>query len=40
MMTELLPYYQEAPGLIAAPVGLLATTLLALILIQHEEKNA
>ncbi|WZJ20158.1 ABC transporter permease [Azonexus hydrophilus] len=40
MMTELLPYYQEAPWLIAAPVGLLATTLLALILIQHEEKAA
>lgn len=40
MMIELLPYYQEAPWLIAAPVGLLATTLLALILIQHEEKQA
>lgn len=37
MMTELLPYYQEAPWLIAAPVGLLATTLLALVLIQHKE---
>lgn len=40
MMIELLPYYQEAPWLLAAPVGLLATTLLALVLIQHKEGGA
>jgi peptide/nickel transport system permease protein len=40
MMIELLPYYQEAPWLIGAPVGLLATTLLALVLIQHKEAGA
>jgi len=40
MMIELLPYYREAPWLIVAPVGLLATTLLALVLIQHKESDA
>ena len=37
MMIELLPYYQEAPWLIAAPVLLLTLTLLGLVLIRPQE---
>ncbi|MFN3984561.1 MAG: ABC transporter permease [Rhodocyclaceae bacterium] len=37
MMTELLPYYQEAPWLIASPVVLLAVTVLGLALVTGTE---
>ncbi|HAY10674.1 MAG TPA: ABC transporter permease, partial [Thauera sp.] len=40
MMIELLPYYQEAPWLIAAPVLLLTLTLLGLVLIRPQEAVA
>ncbi len=37
MMVELLPYYQEAPWLVAAPVGLLILTVLGLVLVTGTE---
>jgi peptide/nickel transport system permease protein len=40
LMTEALPHYAEAPWLLAAPVGLLATLVLGLWLIQTREETA
>lgn len=37
MMTELLPYYAEAPWLIAAPIGVLFIFLLALVLLAGDK---
>lgn len=39
MMIELLPYYQEAPWLIAAPIGLLTLTVLGLALVGRDRSS-